>query len=100
MRATTTGARHRTEQHTFLLACCHAALAGLAGRPGLGVSTAEGADQAEKAMAVLRQAVTMGYRNPYAYRTESALDPLRNRPDFRVLMMDLVFPSKPFARGD
>ena len=85
------------EEHTFLLACCHAGLAGLAGRPGSGVSAAEGADQAEKAMAVLRQAVTLGYRNPDAYRTESALDPLRNRPDFRALMMDLVFPTEAFA---
>ena len=40
----------------------------------------------------------MGLRNPDAYRTESALDPLRNRPDFRALMMDLVFPTEPFAR--
>jgi hypothetical protein len=70
----------------------------LAGRPGSGVSAAEGADQGEKAMAVLRQAVTLGYRNPNAYRTESALDALRNRPDFRALMMDFVMPAKPFAQ--
>ena len=50
-------------------------------------------------MAGLRQAVTMGYRNPDAYRTESALDPLRNRPDFRALMMDLAFPAQPLAKG-
>jgi hypothetical protein len=84
----------------FLRSCCHAGLAGLAGRQGSGVSVAGGADQAEKAMAVLRRAVTMGYRNPDAYRTESALDPLRNRHDFRALMMDLVFPTEPFARSD
>ena len=83
---------------TFLLACCHAGLAGLGGRPGSGVSAAEGADQAERAMAVMRQAVAMGNRNPIAYRTESTLDPLRNRPDFQALMMDLAFPSEPFAR--
>ena len=78
-------------------ACCHAGLAGLAGRPGSGVSAADGVDEAEKAMAGLRQAVAMGYRNPDAYRTESALDPLRNRPDFQLLMMDLAFPAEPFA---
>ena len=72
---------------------------GTRGPAGLGSVAAEGADQAEKAMAVLRQAVTMGYRNPDAYRTESALDPLRNRPDFRALMMDLVFPTKPLRRS-
>ena len=74
----------RRDEHTFFRACCHAGLAGLAGRPDSGVSAAEGADQAEKAMAVLRQAVTMGYRNDDVYRTESALDPLRNRPDFQA----------------
>jgi serine/threonine-protein kinase len=83
--------------HTFCRACCHASLAGLAGRPGSGVSDAEGADQAGKAMAVLRRAVTMGYRDFDAYRTESALDPLRDRPDFQALMMDLVIPTRPFA---
>jgi len=77
--------RSRAGQPTFSLACCHASLAGLAGRPGSGVSAAERADHAEKAMALLRQAVTFGYRNPNAYRTESALDPLRNRPDFQLL---------------
>ena len=80
------------------MASCHAGLTGLAGRPGLRASAAEGADQAEKAMALLRQAVRMGYRNPDAYRTESALDPLRNRPDFRALTMDLEFPSEAFAQ--
>jgi hypothetical protein len=89
----------RDEEQTFFLACCHAGLAGLAGRPGSGVSAAEGADQAERAMAVLRQAVTMGYRNPDQYRTESALDALRSRPDFLALMMDLVMPTNPIARS-
>ena len=48
-------------------------------------------------MAGLRQAVSLGYRDPDSYRTESALDPLRNRPDFQALMMDLTFPKRPFA---
>jgi len=32
-----------------------------------------------------------------AVRTEPALDPLRDRPDFRLLMMDLATPAEPFA---
>jgi eukaryotic-like serine/threonine-protein kinase len=87
-----------TGEQSFFSACCHAGLAGLAGRLGSGVSAADGADQAEKAMAVLRQAVALGYSSPDAYRTESGLDPLRNRPDFRALMMDLAMPSKAFAQ--
>ena len=51
-------------------------------------------------MALLREAVGMGYRNLDAFRTEDALDPFRDRPDFRLLMLDLVFPDTPFARGD
>ena len=85
-------------EETFFWACCHAGLAGMAGRPGSGVSALEGADEAEKAIALLRRAVTLGYRSFDSYRTESALDPLRNRHDFRALMMDLGFPTDPFAR--
>ena len=84
-------------QGTFFLACAHACLTGLAGRPGSGMSAAEGADQAEEAMAALRRAAAMGYRNPEAYRPESALNPLRGRDDFRLLMMDLAMPADPFA---
>jgi hypothetical protein len=87
-------------EHTFFLACCHAGLAGLAPQPGSGQSAAQATDEAEFAMTVLRRAFAMGYANAAAYRTESALDALRDRPDFRLLMMDLEFPAKPFARGD
>jgi hypothetical protein len=39
----------------------------------------------------------MGYRNLDAYRTEDALDPLRDREDFKLLMMDVAMPAEPFA---
>jgi tetratricopeptide (TPR) repeat protein len=84
-------------EQIFFMSCCHACLAGLAGRPGSGVPTAEGAEEAEKAMAALRQAASTGYHNPDAYRTESALDPLRSRADFKLHMMDLAMPAAPFA---
>jgi tetratricopeptide (TPR) repeat protein len=84
-------------EQTFCRACCHAALAGLAGRPGSGLSAAEGEEHAERSIGLLRQAVSMGYRNRDDYRIESALDLLRNRHDFRALMMDLAFPVEPFA---
>jgi hypothetical protein len=41
--------------------------------------------------------IPMGYRNPDTYRTEDALDPLRSRDDFKLLMMDLAMPAEPFA---
>jgi serine/threonine-protein kinase len=87
----------RTGEEWFLSACAHAALAGLAGQAGARVAAAEGEEQAARAMDSLHKAVAMGYRSPESYRTEDALDPLRDRPDFRLLMMDPVMPDNPFA---
>jgi hypothetical protein len=81
----------------FETACCHAALAGLAGQPSSGVPAAEAAGEADTALALLRKAVDMGYRNADVFQTEDALGPLRVRSNFRLLMMDLVMPADPFA---
>jgi serine/threonine-protein kinase len=78
-------------------ACCHATLAGLAGKAGSGVSVAEGEAEAARAMGSLRRAIAMGYRNAVELRIESALDSLRSREDFQLLMMDVAFPAEPFA---
>jgi hypothetical protein len=66
---------------------------------GAGVSAAEGEEEAARAMGSLQRAVAMGYRGPDVYRVEDALDPLRDRPDFRSLMRDLATPADPFARA-
>jgi len=87
----------RTAELSFLSACAHAALAGLAGEAGRHASAAEASGEAGAAMALLRKAVAMGDRDPGALRTEDALDPLRDRLDFRLLLMDLSFPAEPFA---
>jgi hypothetical protein len=89
-----------TGAHLFLLACCHAGLVELAGRRGSGVSAMEGADKAEESMDLLRQAVAIGFRYLEPYRRESALDPLRGRDDFRLLMMDVAMPANAFMSGD
>jgi tetratricopeptide (TPR) repeat protein len=88
----------RGGEERFLSACAHAALAGLAGQAGAGVAAAEGEEQAAQAMGSLHKAVAMGYRSRDAYRNEDALDPLRDRPDFRLMMMDLALPADSFAR--
>jgi hypothetical protein len=48
-------------------------------------------------MSLLRRAVGMGYRDAEVYRTDTALEGLRDRDDFRLLVMDLDFPAEPFA---
>jgi tetratricopeptide (TPR) repeat protein len=80
----------RSGEEWFETACCHAALATLAGRDGAGVPAAEGAAQANQALSLLRKAaLDMSYRNAGAFRTETALDGLRDRADFRDLLAEI-----------
>jgi hypothetical protein len=57
------------------------------------------ASEADTTMALLHKAVAMGYRYPDEFRVEDALNSLRQRTDFRLLMMDLSFPAEPFESG-
>ncbi len=50
---------------------------------------------AARAMEWLDRAVASGYRNTNQLRIESALDPLRDRPDFKKLMAELEKNSPP-----
>ncbi len=79
----------------FETACCHAALAGLAGRAGSGVSAFDGEQEATKAMEWLHRAVANGFRNMNLVRIESALDPLRDRADFKKMVAELEKSAPP-----
>jgi tetratricopeptide (TPR) repeat protein len=79
----------RSGRHVYLTACCHSALAGLAGRAGSGVSAADGQEAAARAIEWLDRAVANGFRNTNLLRIEPALDPLRNRADFKKLIAEL-----------
>jgi eukaryotic-like serine/threonine-protein kinase len=86
----------RDGEELYETACCHAALAAAAVRDRSGNSTGEA--EAAKAIDLIRRAVTAAYRNKSAMAQETALDTLRDRPDFQLLMMDLAFPADLFAR--
>lgn len=60
--------------------------------------TSRGVALADQVMGLLRRAVAEGYCSVKTIAKEVALDPLRTRPDFRLLMLDLNFPTAPFAR--
>ncbi len=79
----------------FLSACTHAALAGLAGQAGAGLSAAEAMREADAAMALLKKAVSTGFRSADNFRTQDALDPLRGREDFKKMVEELEKPSPP-----
>ena len=83
------GLASRSGDFIFGLACCHAVLAGLAGQAGSGVPASEAEAEAAAAMECLGRAVASGYRNTNELRIESALDPLRDRPDFKKLRAEL-----------
>jgi eukaryotic-like serine/threonine-protein kinase len=53
--------------------------------------------QAGRAMSALRQAVARGYHSLDALRTDPCLDPIRDLPEFELLMLDLQFPVSPFS---
>ncbi len=91
------GLTTRSREDWYETACCHAAAAGLAKTAGSGISATEAANETNAAIALLKKAVALGYPLADAVRTEPAFDPLRNRPDFRLLMMDLVIPAEPFV---
>jgi len=92
------GAGALAPDFTFIQACCHSSLLWAAGRPGSGESAGEADAEAAKALALLRRAAAAGFRNLATYRNETALDPLRGRPDFRLMMTDLAMPTEPFAQ--
>jgi eukaryotic-like serine/threonine-protein kinase len=79
-------------------ACCHAGLSSIARQPGSADPASKGPVEASRAMDLLHQAVAAGFVERDWLRTESGLDPLRDRPDFQLLMMDLAFPAEPIAR--
>jgi hypothetical protein len=81
----------------FNVAMIHAGLAGIAPRPGSGLSAAAGRAEADRAMTSLRRAVDGGSRPPAHELAAPEFDPLRSRADFRLLLMDLAFPKDPFA---
>ena len=87
-----------TFEPAFFRTCCHAGLAGLAGKPDSGVSTEEGQAELKNALFWLREAVRI-FRNRDAYWNETGFDPIRKNPEFQSLMNDLERPARPIANG-
>ena len=82
------------------IACNQALLSAVPRETGSGASFVDGAATADKAMASLRRAVAAGWGQAAHMRVDTDLEPLRFRPDFQMLLMDMAFPADPFARGD
>jgi eukaryotic-like serine/threonine-protein kinase len=83
--------------HDFMLANFWSLLSGIAATPGSGLSAAEARDAADQTMVALGRSIRSGRCNVRAILEDKDFDPLRSRPDFRMLVMDLIFPVNPFA---
>jgi hypothetical protein len=46
---------------------------------------------------MLRESVADGFRDARRLRTEPALEPLRSRPEWKMILRDIEFPANPFA---
>jgi hypothetical protein len=71
------------------LSCGHALLAALAAEAGSRMTAAEGQAAAERAMDALRRAVAAGFGDLATLRTDTDLDALRPRTDFKQLLKEL-----------
>jgi tetratricopeptide (TPR) repeat protein len=89
---------HRTSGDYYDIACAQSLLSGLASQSGSGLTAAEGQAEADHAMNSLRLAAASGWRNPAWMASDTDLNPIRSRPDFQSLVLDLGFPADPFAR--
>jgi tetratricopeptide (TPR) repeat protein len=81
----------------YNLGCVHARLATLIGAGGPGADP-DSARHTDLAVAALRRAVALGYRDAAVIRSDPDLEPLRGRPEYRLLLLDAAFPADPFAR--
>jgi serine/threonine-protein kinase len=84
--------------HLYNLACFRSLLLGIAAQPGSGLTSDDVRSLGGQAVDALRRAVAAGLQDLAFMRRDSDLDPLRSRPDFQLLMMDLAFPEEPFAK--
>ena len=55
---------------------------------------------ADRAVATIRRLIGMGWADSEVLRNDPDLGSLRSRPDFQALMMDLAFPTDPFAPSE
>jgi tetratricopeptide (TPR) repeat protein len=81
--------------HFYNVACCYARLASVAGKPGSGLSAADGQAEGDKAVQLLRRAFAAGFHDADSMRADEDLASLTKRDDFRKLADEMAAKSKP-----
>ncbi|MFO0892868.1 MAG: serine/threonine-protein kinase [Isosphaeraceae bacterium] len=87
---------HLSPGDRYSLACCRAQMAPIldAGRDA--TSASEDRRLGDQAMSMLRISTAGTFRSAHIYRTDPNLNPIRDRADFRMFLMDAAFPEDPF----
>jgi serine/threonine protein kinase len=91
-----------TARDLFNIACFLALCARPAGDPGSAPSAVERGEcrrHADAAMAALRQAIAAGYRNAASFKLRDELSALRNRDDFKAILVEIESAGPPEAPG-
>jgi hypothetical protein len=81
----------------YNLACAYSRWSAVSSS-GASPAPAERDASAARAMAALRRAVAAGFDNVGHMGRDPDLDPLRSRPDFQAVIMEVGFPADPFQR--
>jgi eukaryotic-like serine/threonine-protein kinase len=81
----------------YNMARAQSLISGAAAEAGSGLSAAEVRAATEAAMTTLHRAIAAGWQDFGLMRVDTELDPIRDRDDFRLLLMDLAMPVDPFA---
>ncbi|MFI5455097.1 MAG: protein kinase [Isosphaerales bacterium] len=87
-----------TAGNLYDLACNQSLLAGIASETGSGMTTAAARTEADSAVKTLRRAFAAGWKNLAHTRADTDLDPIRSRPDYQMLELDMAMPADPLAR--
>ena len=81
------------------LAATHSLLASLAGNAESRLTAVQAQAEVEAALATLRRAISLGYRDVARMRNDTDFDTLRARLDFQLILMDMAMSNDPLARG-
>src|SRR5262249_23890954 len=82
----------------YNLACYQSLLSRVLAKAGATTAATDSRAAGDQAIISLQKAIAAGWREVGLLRTDTDLEPIRSRPDFRPILLDTGFPRNPFAR--
>jgi serine/threonine-protein kinase len=82
----------------YNMACYRSLLSRVLAKAGSPTAAADSRAAADQAIISLQKAIAAGWRDVVLLKTDTDLEPIRSRPDFRPILLNTGFPRNPFAR--